>query len=84
MKDHTEFETGENVYMGLDGFYLLSDEDEEALKLPTGAYDIAMSICSKQYNSEGALVYDTNEHTGLWGDIIQMLVLRKEPFLALR
>lgn len=40
LKDHTEFETGENVYMGLDGFYLLSDDEERALNLPKGKYDI--------------------------------------------
>lgn len=58
--------------MGLDGFYLLTDDEEQALGLPTGKYDIAMSLCSKQYNKQGALVYNTNGHTGLWGDIIQM------------
>ncbi|KAF2851790.1 Cupredoxin [Plenodomus tracheiphilus IPT5] len=70
--DHTEFETGENVYMGLDGFYLLSDDEEEALNLPKGQYDIALSICSKQYGNNGELIYNTNGDTGVWGDIIQV------------
>ncbi|CBX98804.1 hypothetical protein LEMA_P080430.1 [Plenodomus lingam JN3] len=70
--DHTEFETGENVYMGLDGFYLLSDDEEQALDLPKDEYDIALSICSKQYGNNGELIYNTNGHTGVWGDIIQV------------
>ncbi|KAI8942988.1 hypothetical protein NX059_001026 [Plenodomus lindquistii] len=70
--DHTEFATGMNVYMGLDGFYLLSDDEEQALDLPKGQYDIAMSICSKQYGNNGELVYNTNGNTGVWGDIIQV------------
>jgi len=70
--DHTEFETGENVYMGLVGFYLLSDGEEQALDLPRDNHDIAMVITSKQYGPDGELVYNTNGNTGLWGDIIQV------------
>lgn len=58
--------------MGLNGFYLLSDEEEQALDLPKGNFDIAMVISSKQYGSNGELVYNTNGNTGLWGDIIQV------------
>ena len=32
--------TGQNVYMGLAGFYLVEDEDERSLSLPKGRYDI--------------------------------------------
>jgi len=71
-QDHTEFETGENVYMGLVGFYLLSDGEEQALDLPRDNHDIAMVITSKQYGPDGELVYNTNGNTGLWGDIIQV------------
>ncbi|KAF2028812.1 bilirubin oxidase [Setomelanomma holmii] len=70
--DHTEYETGLNVYMGLDGFYILSDEEETALQLPSGPYDIPLSICAKQYDSNGSLVYDTNGDNGIFGDVIQV------------
>lgn len=71
-QDHTEFETGENVYHGQSGFYILSDDQEKALKLPTGEYDIPLSICAKQYGSDGSLVFDTNGNNGLPGDVIQV------------
>jgi bilirubin oxidase len=58
--------------MGLDGFYLLTDEKEQALGLPAGKYDIPMALTAKQYGADGSLVYDTHKHTGLWGDVIQV------------
>ncbi|KAH7068185.1 bilirubin oxidase [Paraphoma chrysanthemicola] len=70
--DHTEYETGENVYMGQDGFYLLTDNEEQALNLPTGIYDVPLSISAKQYSSDGSLVYDTNGGNGIFGDVIQV------------
>ncbi|CAO2651913.1 Nn.00g001960.m01.CDS01 [Neocucurbitaria sp. VM-36] len=70
--DHTEFKTGENVYMGLEGFYLLRDDEEQALGLPAGIYDIPLSLSDKQYSVNGSLVYNTNFNNGLWGDVIQV------------
>lgn len=71
-QDHTEFTTGENVYRGQEGYYILSDDEEQALNLPKGDYDIPMSICSKQYSSDGSLVYNTFGNNGLPGDVIQV------------
>ncbi|XP_014562388.1 hypothetical protein COCVIDRAFT_32842 [Bipolaris victoriae FI3] len=70
--DHTEHETGENVYFGLNGFYLLSDDEEQALDLPDGDLDIPLAISAKQYTTNGSLMYNTNNHTGLWGDVIEV------------
>ncbi|KAJ6191923.1 bilirubin oxidase [Bipolaris maydis] len=70
--DHTEHETGENVYFGLNGFYLLSDDEEQALDLPDGDLDIPLAISAKQYSTNGSLIYNHNNHTGLWGDVIEV------------
>jgi FtsP/CotA-like multicopper oxidase with cupredoxin domain len=37
--DHTMDFTGRNVYMGLAGFYLIEDDEERALNLPSGDHD---------------------------------------------
>ena len=58
--------------MGLHGFYLLSDDEEQALDLPDGDYDVPLVISAKQYAANGSLVYNTNNNTGLWGDIIEV------------
>ncbi|KNG45471.1 bilirubin oxidase [Stemphylium lycopersici] len=70
--DHSEFQTGKNVYMGLHAFYLISDEEEQRLGLPDGVHDVPLVLTSRQYAEDGSLVYDTNNNTGLWGDVIEV------------
>ncbi|KAF2122934.1 bilirubin oxidase [Lophiotrema nucula] len=70
--DHSEYTTGENAYRGQEGFYLLHDSQEQSLGLPSGDYDVALAIASKVYNKDGTLLFDTNNNTGLWGDIIHV------------
>jgi bilirubin oxidase len=58
--------------MGLNGFYLLSDDEEQALDLPYGDHDIPLAVSAKQYAANGSLVYNTHNNTGLWGDVIEV------------
>jgi len=74
--DHADEHTGENVYMGLAGFYLLHDPHELSLKLPSGAYDISIVIQDKTFNADGSFFYpktplDMNTlQSGFLGDTI--------------
>lgn len=48
--------TAENAYMGQAGFYILHDDEEEAVAgLPQGDYDIPLGLTSKRYNPDGSL-----------------------------
>jgi hypothetical protein len=58
--------------MGLHGFYLLRDDEEQALALPAGDYDVPLLVNAKQYYPNASLNYDTHGNTGLWGDIIEV------------
>lgn len=58
--------------MGLHAFYLISDEEEQRLGLPDGVHDVPLVLTSRQYAEDGSLVYDTNNNTGLWGDVIEV------------
>ncbi|KAF2181919.1 bilirubin oxidase [Zopfia rhizophila CBS 207.26] len=69
--DHSEFVTGENVYRGQEGFYIITDAQEQSLELPSGNYDVTISLQSKMYNPDGSLLFDTDNNTGLLGDVIQ-------------
>ncbi|KAF1948831.1 hypothetical protein CC80DRAFT_529783 [Byssothecium circinans] len=72
--DHAVDHTAENAYYGQAGFYILSDAQEDALGLPSGKYDIPLSIASKQYNADGSL-WDpeaNKETVSLWGDVIHV------------
>jgi spore coat protein A len=57
--DHAMDRTGRNIYMGLAGLYLLEDDLEKSLRLPRGAFDIALVIQDRLFDPRGAFVYDT-------------------------
>jgi FtsP/CotA-like multicopper oxidase with cupredoxin domain len=68
--DHGVHHTGENVYMGLAGLYLMTDPVEKALPLPTGRYDVPLVLQDKIFDKDGSFLWDDNGHSGLWGDVI--------------
>lgn len=55
--DHALGITRLNVYMGLAGFYLLRDDAERSLDLPTGENEIALALQDRSFNSDGSLRY---------------------------
>jgi len=68
--DHAMGAAGQNVYMGLAGFYLVEDEDERSLSLPRGCYDIPLMLCVRQFNHDGSFQYDPHGHAGAEGDVV--------------
>jgi spore coat protein A len=68
--DHAMDCTGKNIYMGLAGFYLLEDDEEQALGLPKREFDIPLMIQSRKFGSDGSLIYDPREALGAKGDTI--------------
>jgi spore coat protein A len=68
--DHGVHHTAENVYMGLVAQYHLTDAVEEALPLPKGRYDVPLIIGDAAFAEDGALLWDDNTHSGVYGDVI--------------
>jgi FtsP/CotA-like multicopper oxidase with cupredoxin domain len=73
--DHRQDFTAQNVYAGLEGFYLLFDDldcDDETnpngLRLPSGKYDVPLMFNDKVFGPDGNLVYDFFSLDGLLGD----------------
>src|SRR5262249_13024443 len=62
--------TGENIYRGLAGFYIIDDEEELALPLPRGAFDVPLLLQDRTFNGDGSLHYDTGGHMGFEGDVM--------------
>ena len=58
--DHVMGITRLNVYAGLAGFYLLRDEWENGLNLPSGVYEIPLVIQDRSFYSDGSLYYPSN------------------------
>jgi len=81
--DHGMGITRLNVYMGLAGFYLLRDEAEAALNLPSGEFEVPLVIQDRSFNPDGSLRYPDAWHEHFFGDFI--LVNGKVwPYLEVR
>lgn len=57
--DHSLAITRLNVYAGLSGLYIIRDEEEESLGLPSGIHEIPLIIQDKTFNNDGSLFYPT-------------------------
>lgn len=55
--DHALGITRLNVYAGLAGFYLIRDNWEDQLNLPSGNYEIPIVIQDRMFTSDGQLYY---------------------------
>ena len=68
--DHRAHHTGEQVYRGLAGAFLVVDKAEAQLGLPAGdASDVLVLLGDKQFAADGSLVYGTGSHGGFLGDV---------------
>lgn len=55
--DHAMGITRLNAMMGLAGFYLLRDPEEDGLRLPSGAYDITLVVQDRTFDRRGQMLY---------------------------
>ena len=66
--------TGPQVYYGLAGLFIISDEEEVALGLPSGEYDLPLVIQDRIFDSQNQMVYLANgmmdQMIGFLGDTI--------------
>ncbi len=72
---HPHMATGGEVYMGLAGFFLIEDDDELALGLPSGDYDVPLMIQDKRVDANRQLIYTLTEadmESGWLGDTIMV------------
>ncbi|MFI6942090.1 multicopper oxidase family protein [Streptomyces sp. NPDC050418] len=81
--DHRMDFTGPQVWRGLAGFYLVADEEEDALPLPKGDRDVPVMIMDRAFGKDGSLSYPSidptlkktpgvtgDAHNGMTGDVI--------------
>lgn len=54
---HAHEETASQVYKGLAGFFIVEDDAEKALGLPSGTFDVPLLIQDKRSNANRDLVY---------------------------
>lgn len=73
---HPNMLTGPQVYNGMAGLFLVSDDEESAAGLPAGEFDIPLVIQDRSFDDQNQLVYmtpGTNDMTmGFLGDTIMV------------
>ncbi len=79
--DHAVHHTAQNVYQGLAGQYHVIDPVEARLGLPTGEYDVALTIGDAMFERSGELLFSLENEKGLWGDVI---LVNGRPWPAMR
>ena len=67
---HPHQRTGPQAYYGLAGLLIVSDDEEAALGLPSGEFDLPLVIQDRLFDSQNQLDYAANPMTGFFGDQI--------------
>ena len=67
---HPHQRTGPQAYYGLAGLLIVSDDDEAAMGLPYGEFDLPLVIQDRRFDSQNQLDYAANPMTGFFGDQI--------------
>ena len=78
---HPHEATAKQVYHGLAGALFVRDEEETALELPSGAYEVPIVIQDRRFDDKNQLIYASNRHdhmVGFYGD--QILVNGKPHY----
>ncbi|MFZ2726755.1 MAG: multicopper oxidase domain-containing protein [Methylococcaceae bacterium] len=70
---HPHNATASQVYHGLAGGIIINDDEEKALELPAGEYELPIVIQDRLFDKNNQLIYARNMHqrmTGFYGDRI--------------
>ena len=73
---HPHGSTGPQVYGGLAGLFLVSDDEEPSAGLPSNEFDIPLVIQDRTFDRENQLIYTTGhpmeQMTGFLGDAVMV------------
>ncbi|MBE9139964.1 multicopper oxidase domain-containing protein [Nodosilinea sp. LEGE 07088] len=67
--DHMIDHTSRNVYRGLAGMYIVEDQVERDLGLPTGPYDVPLILQDGFFAADGRMVFDDRDRKSVYGDV---------------
>ena len=85
--DHALDITGPNVYQGLAGFFLTTDEVEQDHvafgRLPGPAFDLPIVVQDRRFLPDGQLFYDPFQHDGFLGDVY-VVNGKAQPYLEVQ
>jgi FtsP/CotA-like multicopper oxidase with cupredoxin domain len=79
---HPHERTGYQVYRGLAGFFLVGDDEEDALKLPRGTFDLPLVIQDRTFDSRNQLVYSQTMMERMMGFMGERVLVNAAPDYA--
>jgi FtsP/CotA-like multicopper oxidase with cupredoxin domain len=80
---HPHGTIGKQVIMGLAGLFLVSDTEEDAAGLPTGAYDLPVVIQDRTFDEENQFVYAPDMNAQMMGFLGERILVNGAPDLTL-
>lgn len=71
---HPHGRTGRQIYHGLSGLYIVEDENEKKLGLPSGEFEIPLIIQDRRFDKDGNLIYKEvrQDDNGVLGDVVMV------------
>ena len=80
---HPHGTTGPQVYGGLAGLFLVSDDEEKAAGLPAGEYDIPLVIQDRAFNNSNQLIYLSHHMEQMNGFLGDWIMVNGKPDFTL-
>jgi FtsP/CotA-like multicopper oxidase with cupredoxin domain len=80
---HPHEATASQVYHGLAGAIIVNDEEEAALDLPSGEYEIPIVIQDRLFDGQNQLIYAPNMHSRMFGFYGNRILVNGHPELQL-
>lgn len=76
---HTHKLTAKHVYSGLAGLFIVSDDAEQALKLPRGEFDVPLVIQDRTFDSNNQLHYSAHMMQRMHGFLGNQIMINGQP-----
>ena len=80
---HTHSVTARQVYSGLAGLLIVSDEQEQALNLPSGDLDVPLVIQDRSFDEHNQLVYSSHMMQRMQGFLGDQIMINGRPDFVL-
>lgn len=76
---HAHGVTARQVYSGLAGLFIVSDDQEQALNLPSGAFDVPLVIQDRRFDGQNQLVYSAHMMQRMQGFLGDQILINGKP-----
>src|SRR5574337_1870508 len=81
---HTDKRTAEQVYYGMAGLILVTDNEEQSLDLPRGEYDVPLVIQDRSFDDRNQFRYVAHMHDRWMGFLGDRLLINGKPNFVLQ